>query len=43
MKDDTLHRNKTDFPSETPSPYYKEWPTFSVLTVQAQNVLILSN
>ena len=43
MKDDTLERNNTGLPSETHSPYYKELPTFSASTVQAQNVLMLSN
>ena len=31
MKDDTLQRNNTGFPSGTDSPYYMEMPTFSAL------------
>ena len=31
MKDDTLQRNNTGFPSGTGSPYCMEMPTFSAL------------
>ena len=31
MKDDTLQKSNTGFPSETGSPYYMELPTFSAL------------
>ena len=31
MKDDTLQRNNTGFPSTTGSPYCIEMPTFSAL------------
>ena len=31
MKDGTLQKSNTGFPSETGSPYYMELPTFSAL------------
>ena len=31
MKDDTIQRNNTGFPSGTGSPYYMEMSTFSAL------------
>ena len=31
MKDDTLQRNNTGFPSGTGAPYYMEMPTFIAL------------
>ena len=31
MKDETLQKSNTGFPSETGSPYYMELPNFSAL------------
>ena len=36
MKDGTLQKSNTGFPSETGSPYYMELPTFSALIKQKE-------
>ena len=36
MKDDTLQRNNTGFPSRTSASYYMEMPTFSALITRIE-------